>query len=200
MAEELELKLGVRAPEILDDILIWRPVTEKIVGEIRTLSMVSRYFDNENHDFSTRKWTFRHRQENQDAVITLKIGGEVINGIHRRCEWEVAGNDPKTAVPQLLDAGAPTQLVDFLEAPLVLSCGAEFTRRAILLDFGDATAELALDVGFLSKGDKKLPFQEVELELKSGNPELLMEFGEKLRETFHLYPEPKSKLARGLAL
>lgn len=200
MAEELELKLGATSPESLEDILNWQAVQEKITGEVREIAMVSRYFDNENHDFSTRRWTLRHRQENQESVITVKLGGEVVAGVHRRLEFEVAGNDPEIVLPQLLEAGAPAQLAEFLKSPLVLTCGAEFTRRAILLDLDGATAELALDVGCLSKGDKKLPFQEVELELKSGNPEILMEFGEKLRETFHLYPEPKSKLARGLGL
>lgn len=194
MAEELELKLGATSPEILAEI------QETFPGDWAEIRMVSRYFDNEAKDFSSRRWTLRQRMENEKSVITLKVGGEVVDGVHRRLEWEVPGTDPVTAAPQLVDLGAPSQLLDFLKSPLVVSCGAEFTRRAKLLEFPSATAELALDVGFLSKEDRKLSFQELELELKTGEKSTVLALGQTLQQQYALTPEPKSKLARALAL
>ncbi|MFI3313147.1 MAG: CYTH domain-containing protein [Eubacteriales bacterium] len=200
MSQELELKLGAATPEILDAILNWSELADKIAEPPRTIAMVSRYFDNEKGDFSARRWTLRQRMENETSVITVKAGGSVEQGLHIRNEWEVPGSDPQVAVPALVKLGAPGELVDLLQSPLVVTCGAEFTRRAILLDLGGATVELALDVGMLTKNDKKLHFQEVELELKSGDSRVLETFGQTMQSKFNLFPEPKSKLARGLSL
>ena len=60
--------------------------------------------------------------------------------------------------------------------------------------------ELALDQGCLLGGGKALPFGEVEVELKSGSQTDAVSFAGALAAEFGLKPQPKSKLARAMAL
>ena len=60
--------------------------------------------------------------------------------------------------------------------------------------------ELALDEGALLGGGREEPLCEVEAELKRGRKEDTLALGAFLAETYGLTPEPKSKLARALAL
>ena len=60
--------------------------------------------------------------------------------------------------------------------------------------------ELALDQGVLLGGGKELPFAEAEVELKSGSDHTALSFAEALAKEFALKPQPKSKLARAMAL
>ena len=60
--------------------------------------------------------------------------------------------------------------------------------------------ELALDGGVLLGGGQELPFAEVEVELKSGEDSVAQTFAEALAKEFDLKEQPKSKLARAMAL
>ena len=60
--------------------------------------------------------------------------------------------------------------------------------------------ELALDEGVLLGGGRELPFAEVEVELKSGSDAVARDFAAALAAEFGLKPQPKSKLARAMAL
>lgn len=81
------------------------------------------------------------------------------------------------------------------------TCGAAFVRRAQLLRFEDgSTCELACDAGELYGGENRLPFYELELELKSGERTQMAAFGMLLMKTFGLSVEPLSKFARAKAL
>jgi hypothetical protein len=67
-----------------------------------------------------------------------------------------------------------------------------------LLD--DAVVELALDTGVLLGGSREQPLCEVEVELKSGEPEKAVAFAEAMAKEFGLRSERKSKFRRALAL
>ena len=79
-------------------------------------------------------------------------------------------------------------------------CGARFTRLAKTIDLPGGTVELALDQGVLLGGGREQPFAEVEVELKEGEDDLARAFAEALAQEFGLKEQPKSKLARAMAL
>ena len=62
------------------------------------------------------------------------------------------------------------------------------------------TVELALDEGALMGGGRTLPFAEIEVELKSGSDRAAEAFAQNLAAEFGLSVQPKSKLARAMAL
>lgn len=165
-------------------------------GPFETITMETTYYDAADGALSARRWTLRRRLENGKSVCTLKTPG----GGLERGEWEVACGDILSAVPALIAAGAPKELEELVSGGVTPTCGARFTRLACRVAYGASEMELALDEGALLGGGREEPLCEVEAELKRGSKEDTLAFGAFLAETYGLTPEPKSKLARALAL
>lgn len=78
-----------------------------------------------------------------------------------------------------------------------------FRRQLRTLSAGDALLELALDEGELfgpPPSARREPLRELELELKDGNLDSLIQIGEAFRRHYGLRAEPRSKFSRILAL
>lgn len=165
-------------------------------GEVRVLNMETTYYDTPCGDFSARKITLRRRTENGIPVCTLKTPASGL----ARGEYECNSDSIEAALPELCKLAGLPELLILAEAGLCSVCGARFTRMAKLLTFPDFTAELALDRGVLTGGDKEISLYEAEVELKSGSPEAMCAFAGELAEKYGLVPEHSSKFRRALAL
>ena len=158
--------------------------------------MATTYYDTADARLSSLRWTLRRRYENGLSVCTLKT--PLPDG--SRNEYEVECGDILEALPRLLELGAPEELTAYTAQGLEEVCAARFTRMAGKILLPGAEAELALDKGELLGGGKALPFVEVEVELKSGDPDAVTAYAEALAGRFGLRPEPKSKYKRALTL
>ena len=117
-----------------------------------------------------------------------------------RGEWETENTDLAEGVRQLCAMGAPKEILDYVNFGVAPFCGARFTRLAKTMELPGGSVELALDEGVLLGGGQELPFAEVEVELKSGEDSVASAFSGKLAAEFDLIEQPKSKLARAMAL
>ena len=198
MGMELEYKLAVNHPALLEQILFDKQIAEVRQGNYRLIDMATIYYDTPDRRLSTRRWALRLRQENSRLVATLKTPGEG----RVRGEWECESNHIQTAIPLLLEAGAPAELKEILDGEqLIPVCAAQFSRRAADLVFADGTVcELCGDIGMLAGGANEESLCEIEIELKSGDAETAAAFAEELQERFDLREEPRSKFARASAL
>ena len=198
MGMELEYKLAVRSPALLEQILFDREVTQVRQGDYRLLNMATVYYDTPDRRLSALRWTLRLRQENENLVATLKTPGDG----RARGEWDCPACSIHEALPRLLERGAPEKLTELLESQtLIPVCAARFTRRAAEVAFADGTVcELCGDIGMLVGGTKEEDFCEIEVELKSGDAETAEAFARKLQARFDLTEEPRSKFARTAAL
>lgn len=158
--------------------------------------MQTTYYDTPGKTLSTRHITLRCRMENEEAVCTVKTP---ISG-YGRGEWDCRCSEISEAIPLLVSAGAPRELLELTAEGLVPVCGARFTRHAGNIEFGDSVLEIALDQGVLTGGGKELPLCEVEVELKSGVPEAAIAFGIELKRYFALESQGRSKFRRALDL
>ena len=166
-------------------------------GEYKETRMTTTYYDNPKGDFSQRRWTLRHRCENDQHVCTLKTPGA---GKLTRSEYEWNGSDIQEAIPYLIKLSGFDELKVLVEDGLQVIGGAKFTRRSRMITVGATVAELALDSGVLLCGTKEAPLCEMEIELKSGFQEEVMAIGLILSSKFGLVAEPRSKFARAREL
>ena len=188
MGREFELKYQA-TPEIIELI------REKF-GEFTPFSMETTYFDTENRALRQRKWTLRQRLENGKSVCTVKT--PLPDG--SRGEWETEHTDLAAGAVRLCAMGAPKEVLDYVNQGVTPFCGARFTRLAKTIDLPGGAVELALDQGLLLGGGREQPFAEVEVELKAGNDAVAENFAGALAREFGLKEQPKSKLARAMAL
>jgi inorganic triphosphatase YgiF len=198
MGQELEFKLAVPQPMLLEKILFDPVVTQVRQGDYCLLNMSTTYYDTPDRALRQRHWALRLRQENDRPVATLKTPGQG----HARGEWSCEAPSIEAALEPLMVQGAPAELADLTAGkPLNMVCAARFSRRAADLVFADGTVcELAGDVGELLGGREREALCEVELELKSGSEETVAAFARELMERFGLQEESRSKFARAAAL
>ena len=188
MGRELELKFAASS-ETLDAM-------EGKYAPLTPITMHTRYFDTPHQAFRERRWTLRLRLENGRPICTLKT--RLSDG--SRGEYETESGDIVSAIPALLEQGAPAELEELAREGLEEVCGARFTRLARIIDVPGGQVELALDRGEFTGGGRTLPFTEAEAELKAGPDEVLARFGRALAEEFSLREEPRSKIQRAMAL
>ncbi|MBQ8237836.1 MAG: CYTH domain-containing protein [Oscillospiraceae bacterium] len=162
----------------------------------QTYQMATTYYDTPDALLGKLRWTLRRRFENGVSVCTLKTPA----GGHGRNEYELECGDIHTALPLLVEAGAPAELLTLTAGGIQEVCAARFHRLAGQVLLGDTTVELALDKGVLLGGGRELPFVEVEVELKSGDQATAVAYAQALAAKFNLRPEPKSKYKRALML
>ena len=188
MGREFELKYQA-TPEIIGSI-------RGKFGEFTPISMETTYYDTEDLSLRKRKWTLRQRLENGRAVCTVKT--PLPDG--SRGEWEVECTDLAAGAARLCAMCAPGEILNYVNQGVVPFCGAKFTRLAKTIELPGGAVELALDQGVLLGGGREKPFAEVEVELKSGSDTVAEDFAGALAREFGLKPQPKSKLARAMAL
>ena len=189
MAIEFELKFTAEAAA-QEAVFMAYP------GDYHTYEMETTYYDAADGALSDRHVTLRRRMENGLSVCTVKTP---VSG-YGRGEWECECDDIHAAIDRLVALGASRELLLLTAAGVVPVCGAKFTRRALTVEYEGAVLELALDRGVLLGGGREIPLCEVEVELKSGQPEQAVAFAQALAEKFGLKPENKSKFRRALAL
>ena len=158
--------------------------------------MATTYYDTPDAKLGKLHWTLRRRFENGVSVCTLKTPA---GGLGRN-EFELEWDDIHTALPRLVEAGAPAALLDYTAEGIEEVCAARFDRLAGKVQLGDTVVELALDKGVLIGGGKELPFVEVEVELKSGSEAIAVGYAQTLAEKYNMRPEHKSKYKRALML
>lgn len=157
--------------------------------------MESTYYDTPDRALSQRHITLRRRLENSVCVCTLKAPAE-----QGRLEFEVNACAITDAIPALCKLSGLPELPGLLENGVVPVCGARFTRRAWVVTCQDSVLEIALDQGVLTGGSREQSLCEVEVELKSGNPESAKAYAQRLALAYGLEPETQSKFKRAFLL
>ncbi|RBI68739.1 CYTH domain-containing protein [Vreelandella sulfidaeris] len=202
---EVELKLAL-APEgpaalVKHPFLASEPALQQ--------TLVNTYFDTPEGDLTNARIALRLRQVDGQVLQTVKTAGQGGGGLSQREEWEwqVSGSQLDLAGLAALPPfqGALGGVLDSL-APQLRT---DFSRRSWQLTDCLVTPgstgqgnhiELVLDEGAIISGDYRTSIREMELELKSGEPEALWKLALKLAEQVPLRPSDSSKASRGNAL
>ena len=194
--QEIELKLTLDPAQVA--------AFKRLMARRRVVptsqNLLTRYFDTSDFALGDLGIALRIRRVGRRWIQTLKSEGDRRGGLSVRAEYEspVPGNtlDLSRLPPEAL-ARIPAPLIKQL-MPMFET---RFTRTAWLIrNRSGAKIEVALDVGEVRAGARVQPLCEVEIELKSGRAESLLDWALALTEQIPLLPFDTSKAERGIAL
>lgn len=175
--------------------------TEKRISH-DTLHMAAVYYDTADQLVYQNGAALRIRKENERTVCCMKRTIMKQGAQALREEYETEADSLAEGLRKLPDAGAPRPLCEMLSQHEFLELGrTDFIRNCYLFEIDADTsfsAELAVDVGALGAASDMQPFEELELELKSGDPAAFIAFAEMLERRFALIPQKRSKLSRAI--
>ena len=194
---EVELKLLVDADRLADfNAAPIIATNARNKGARKHLKAV--YYDTPERTLRHNGLSLRVRQSGGRFVQTVKA--EFRDDPLRRGEWEAS-------VPSIApDVGLALPFIPakFHSALDHHQLDAVFTtdihRHERIVDLPAGTVEVAFDQGFLKSGDRSIPVNEIELELKNGSASVIYELALRLAEHGALRPSIRSKSARGFDL
>jgi inorganic triphosphatase YgiF len=199
--EETELKL--RVPErALASIRRSPLLTALRQGRGARRHLLTVYYDTPSLALARKGLTLRVRRTNGRWVQGIKLADEGGGTVQRRpeIETEIEGDTPDIA--RIPDDGVRQMVSDTagLE-PLSAAFVSDFGRTTWPVRLGGSDIEVALDVGEIrTEDDRKVAISELELELKSGHPDKLLELALALGRSVPISVERATKAARGFAL
>lgn len=197
MMIETELKLHIDTGNMA--VLRRHPFLRSLsVARARTVRVYSVYYDTAEQKLRRHAMALRLRRIGTRWVQTLKGGGCVSSGLHRRNEWEMPVTAQQLDFQALAASGGelPRGVRHHLQPVFVT----DFSRTTRLIDFEGARIELAMDSGEIRAGQSVCPISELELELKSGMPLQLFGLALALLDIVPLRVEYTSKAEHGYRL
>lgn len=202
---EVELKLLLSPAD--NEALMRHPlIAAHASGPARKQLTTAHYFDTPDLHFLHHGAGLRVRKVGDEWIQTMKAGGSVQSGLHSRNEWEcpvdrawprlgrlrkLIGDDPQWL--EMLDL---PDLKERLEPLFVV----EVERHTWDLDIEGNRIELVLDHGHIERHGRKIDVNEIELELKDGEPASLYAFALELHKRIPLRLSNVSKAERGYLL
>ncbi|NGZ88082.1 CYTH and CHAD domain-containing protein [Duganella aceris] len=202
---EVELKL-LLAPADNDQLLRHPLIAAHAGAPVRTRQLTARYFDTPDLHLLHHGAGLRVRKVDGEWIQTMKAGGSVQSGLHSRNEWEGPVDRPWPRLgrlrkligdaPRWLDLLAAPELKQRLEPLFVV----DVQRHSWDLEVDGNKIELVLDHGHIERHGHRAPLNEIELELKDGNPASLFAFALQLHEQIPLRLSNINKAERGYML
>ena len=160
----------------------------------------STYFDTDTLDLMRCGVSLRVRQSGGKCILGVKKDAHVHGGNFERDEDEAPLTSSKVDL-NVLDRRVSSELRGIVgKKGLAPRFGSDIRRTLKRLRFHGADIEVAFDEGFLFAGKRRQPIDEVELELKAGDPARLFEFGLALVDALSLTPSVLSKAERAAEL
>jgi triphosphatase len=206
MALETELKLLINERDAVALAKLNCLKGSEFVG---TQTLLNVYFDTLDLQLTQHKVALRIRKQGNRWIQTVKTRGKSVNGLHQRGEWEWDLPENALDFSKLNEAQWPEALKpEALADEIMPIFTTDFERSTWNVQKGDALIELVLDQGEVSYEDKhstenvyKDPILELELELKKGSVEALLDLKSQLmQELSSLSPSDVSKAERGYRL
>lgn len=198
--QEVELKLALgREPEQNNiEALKAHPLLQQVTSTTHRLANV--YYDTPERTLEQHRVALRLRGDGQRFIQTVKTAGSGRGGLHTRGEWETPRSEESLDMAWL----AGLNIAPFDEAAVCQALQpayrTDFQRTQWQLMHEGSHIELALDSGEIVVGEQRVPIHEVELELKTGDEQVLWALAEALAEHCALRPANASKAARAVSL
>ncbi len=166
--------------------------------------LFNQYFDTPARDLAQAKVALRLRRDGEQIIQTLKSRGQSVAGLSERHEWDWYLSKAKLDLKLLSDDCWPASLAELDKKQLQPIFTTDFVREKAEIAWGRGKAkvviEAALDLGKVIAGEGEEEICELELELRQGEPEALLELAAELAADLPLMPCDISKAERGYRL
>ncbi|GAC1029795.1 inorganic triphosphatase [Pseudomonas sp. No.21] len=166
--------------------------------------LFNQYYDTPGRELSQAKVALRLRRDGDQFIQTLKSRGQSVAGLSERNEWDWYLPKAKLDPKKLGDDCWPASLADLDKKTLAPIFTTDFVRERAEIAWGRGKAkvvvEAALDLGKVIAGKAEEEICELELELRQGEPEALLELARELAADLPLMPCDISKAERGYRL
>ncbi len=203
MQKETEIKLRV-SRETLEALRDHPALKKRNKSGWEPRELFNQYYDTPGRDLARARVALRMRQDGEQFIQTLKTRGQSIAGLSERNEWDWYLEKNKLDLKKLDDQCWPAALADLDKKTLKPIFSTDFTRQRAEIAWGrgktKVVIEAALDLGKVVAGDKQEDICELELELRQGEPEALLDLAIELAADLALMPCDISKAERGYRL
>ncbi|MGE6793693.1 inorganic triphosphatase [Pseudomonas guineae] len=166
--------------------------------------LFNQYFDTPARDLAAAKVALRVRRDGEQFIQTLKTRGQSVAGLSERNEWDWNLAKAKLDLKKLDDSCWPAALAELDKKQLAPIFTTDFIREKAEIAWGRGKArvviEAALDLGKVIAGEGEEEICELELELRQGDPDALLELAAELAADLALMPCDISKAERGYRL
>jgi len=170
----------------------------------QTRELLNQYFDTPERELSAARVALRLRRDGDAIIQTLKCRGQSVAGLSERNEYEWHLDKVKLDLKKLDGTCWPEQLAALDKKTIKPLFTTDFSREYAEIAWGRGKSkvviEAALDQGFVIAGKRKEEICELELELREGAPEALLELAAELAASLPLMPCDISKAERGYRL
>lgn len=199
---EIELKYAINDKETA--MRIWEDGGLKKLEEPETRETVfmrATYFDTEDYDLCENDMAYRVRREGDRLIASLKWGGKNEGALHTREEINIPVIDTHPNPVTFEESDIGKDLIRIIGGkPLQPVIEMQFERRRFRIDTQDTISEISIDSGEIVTEKGSMPICEVEIELFSGEQEVLLDVGQQLVDKYGVVSEKRSKFYRGLVL
>ena len=177
------------------------PVRRRASGDPVVTRLVSTYYDTDDQALAEQKISFRVRRAGADWIQTVKAKGQADDGIVSREEIEHHLPTDRPDFTKLAGTDFAGHFTDEAFCHRLRPCfTTDFVRTAWWLRGDQGEVELALDRGSILAGDRSEPLLELELELKSGSRQEIVQLAEELAGHLDLEKSTVTKAQRGYNL
>jgi inorganic triphosphatase YgiF len=166
--------------------------------------LANQYFDTAERDLARARVALRLRRDGEQLIQTLKSRGQSVAGLSERNEWDWYLLQPALDLDKLDDSCWPASLAELDKNRLTPIFATDFVREKAEIAWGRGKSkvviEAALDLGAVTANGQSEVICELELELRQGEPQALLELAAELAAELPLMPCDISKAERGYRL
>ncbi|MFW5427364.1 MAG: inorganic triphosphatase [Methylophagaceae bacterium] len=198
---EQEVKLQVQGDNKFDlRSMTW--LYSLAEGEFETQRLISTYYDTPDQYLMAQSLGLRLRNKAGQWLQTVKTSGSAKNGLHQRQEWEYELESEAFDLVKLKQTPLKEIIEDQTKWPTLTPLfTTDFIRETLQITLADNTQiEFAYDYGKVTAKQLSTPIHEIEMELKTGSVEQLMQFADRVAKQLDLSPSDCSKAQLGYQL